>query len=116
VGRLPIVVALQELDYDALRRIITEPRNAILKQYQASFKLDNVDLSFEEAAINAIARRAIEIKTGARGLRAIVESLMMDVMYDIPSLKGAKRVTITEDVVTKAEKPEIEFGGQKKTA
>jgi ATP-dependent Clp protease ATP-binding subunit ClpX len=116
VGRLPIVVALQELDYDALRRIITEPRNAILKQYQASFKLDNVELEFEEKAIRAIARKAIEIKTGARGLRAIVENIMMDVMYDIPSLKGAKRVTITEDVVTKSEKPEVEFGGQKKTA
>jgi ATP-dependent Clp protease ATP-binding subunit ClpX len=116
VGRLPIVVALSELDFDALRRIITEPHNAILKQYQASFKLDNVDLVFEDKAISAIARRAIEIKTGARGLRAIVESLMMDVMYDIPSLKGAKRVVITEDVVTKAEKPEVEVSGQKKSA
>ncbi len=116
VGRLPIVVPLQELDYNALRRIITEPRNAILKQYQASFKLDNVELEFQEEAIKAIAKKAIEIKTGARGLRAIVENIMMDVMYDIPSLKGAKRVTITEDVVTKLEKPEVEFGGQKKSA
>jgi ATP-dependent Clp protease ATP-binding subunit ClpX len=116
VGRLPIVVALSELDYDALRRIITEPHNAILKQYQASFKLDNVELVFEEKAIHAIARKAIEIKTGARGLRAIVENIMMDVMYDIPSLKGAKKVVITEEVVTKAEKPEVEVSGQKKSA
>jgi ATP-dependent Clp protease ATP-binding subunit ClpX len=116
VGRLPIVVALSELDFDALRRIITEPHNAILKQYQASFKLDNVDLQFEDKAISAIARKAIDIKTGARGLRAIVENIMMDVMYDIPSLKGAKRVVITEEVVTKAEKPEVEVPGQKKSA
>jgi ATP-dependent Clp protease ATP-binding subunit ClpX len=116
VGRLPIVVALQELDFDALRRIITEPRNSILKQYKASFKLDNVELEFEEKSIDAIARKAIEIKTGARGLRSIIENLMMDVMFDIPSLKGAKKVVITEDVVTKAEKPEVEYMGQKKTA
>ncbi len=116
VGRLPIVVALADLDYDALRRIITEPHNAILKQYKASFKLDNVELVFEEKAIDAIARRAMEIKTGARGLRAIVENIMMDVMYDIPSLKGAKKVVIAEDVVTKAVKPGVEISGQKKSA
>jgi len=116
VGRLPIVVSLQELDAESLRRIITEPKNSILKQYKASFKLDNVDLEFEAGAISAIARRAIDMKTGARGLRAIVESLMMDIMYDIPSMKGAKKVTISEEVVTKAEKPEVELAGQKKSA
>jgi ATP-dependent Clp protease ATP-binding subunit ClpX len=116
VGRLPIVVPLEELDVTALRRIITEPHNAIIKQYQASFKLDDVELVFEEKAIDAIARKAIERKTGARGLRSIVESLMMEVMYDIPSLKGAKKVTITERVVTQAEKPEVQLAGQKKTA
>ncbi len=116
VGRLPIVVALQELDFEALRRIIAEPRNAILKQYKASFKLDNVELEFEEKAIDAIARKAIDIKTGARGLRSIFEALMTDIMFDIPSLKGAKKVIITEDVVTKAEKPEVELMGQKKSA
>ena len=92
VGRLPIVVPLEELDCVALRRIITEPHNAVLKQYQASFKLDDVELEFEERAIDAIARKAIERKTGARGLRAIVEALMMDIMFDIPSIKGAKKV------------------------
>jgi len=116
VGRLPIVVPLEELDADALRRIITEPHNAILKQYKASFKLDDVELEFDERAIDAIAHKAIERKTGARGLRAIVEALMMDVMFDIPSLKGAKRVIITERVVTSSEKPEIILSGQKKTA
>jgi ATP-dependent Clp protease ATP-binding subunit ClpX len=116
VGRLPIVVALEELDADALRRIVSEPRNAILKQYQASFKLDNVELEFTPAAVEAIARRAIDMKTGARGLRAIVESLMMDVMFDIPSLESARRVLVTEDVVLRVAKPEIVFGSQKKTA
>jgi len=116
VGRLPIVVPLEELDADALRRIITEPHNAVLKQYQASFKLDDVELEFEDRAIDAIAEKAIERKTGARGLRAIVESLMMEIMYDIPSIKGAKKVIITESVVTANEKPEIILSGQKKTA
>jgi ATP-dependent Clp protease ATP-binding subunit ClpX len=116
VGRLPIVVPLEELDYRALRRIITEPHNAVLKQYQASFKLDDVELEFEERAIDAIAHKAIERKTGARGLRAIVEALMMDIMFDIPSLKGAKKVVITESVVTSNERPEIILSGQKKTA
>ncbi len=116
VGRLPIVVTLEDLDADALRRIVSEPRNAILKQYQASFKLDNVELEFTPPAVEAIARRAIDMKTGARGLRAIVESLMMDVMYDIPSLTNARRVVVTEEVVLRAAKPEIVFGSQKKTA
>ena len=116
VGRLPIVVPLEELDFDALRRIITEPHNAIIKQYRASFKLDEVDLEFDARAIDAIARKAIERKTGARGLRAIVEGLMMDIMYDIPSIKGAKKVVITEQVVTSAEKPEVLLEGRKKTA
>jgi ATP-dependent Clp protease ATP-binding subunit ClpX len=116
VGRLPIVVALEELNAVALRRIVSEPRNAILKQYQASFKLDNVELEFTPTAVEAIARRALDMKTGARGLRAIVEALMMEVMYDIPSLVDARRVIVTEEVVLRAAKPEIVFGSQKKTA
>jgi len=116
VGRLPIVVALEELDASALRRILAEPHNAIIKQYQASFKLDEVELEFEEAAIDAIARKAIDRKTGARGLRSIVEGLMMDIMFDIPSMKGAKKVRITERVVTMSERPEVHLSGQKKSA
>jgi ATP-dependent Clp protease ATP-binding subunit ClpX len=116
VGRLPIVVALEQLDASALRRILSEPHNAIIKQYQASFKLDEVDLEFEEKAIDAIARKAIDRKTGARGLRSIVEGLMMDIMYDIPSMKGAKKVRITERVVTESERPEVHLAGQKKSA
>jgi len=108
IGRLPIVVSLDELKREDLRRIITEPHNAIVKQYQASLAYDDVTLEFTEGAIDAIADTAIKQKTGARGLRAIVEKLMTDVMFDIPSMKGSKQVTITEDVVEKSEAPIIQ--------
>ena len=99
VGRLPIVVTLQELDCAALKKIITVPRNAIVRQYQASLKLENVELVFEEDAIEAIAEKAMARKTGARGLRSIVENILIDLMYDIPSIEGDKRVIVTKDVV-----------------
>ena len=107
IGRLPIVVSLEELRKEDLRRIITEPRNAIVKQFQASLAYDDVQLEFTEGAINAIAETAIKQKTGARGLRAIVERLMTDVMFEIPSMEGSKRVIITQDTVEKSEPPEI---------
>jgi ATP-dependent Clp protease ATP-binding subunit ClpX len=107
VGRLPIHVALHELSKDDLTRIITEPKNSVLKQYKASLRLDDVELEFEDGAIEAIAEEAIKRKTGARGLRAIVESVMIDIMYDLPSMEGKKRVCITRDVIEKAEKPEV---------
>jgi ATP-dependent Clp protease ATP-binding subunit ClpX len=107
ICRLPITVCLEELNLDDLKRIITEPRNAIVKQYQASLAIDDVKLEFTEGAINAIAGTAIKQKTGARGLRAIVERLMTDIMYEIPSMKGGKRVVITQEVVEKSEPPEI---------
>ncbi|MDR2631966.1 MAG: ATP-dependent Clp protease ATP-binding subunit ClpX [Spirochaetaceae bacterium] len=107
IGRLPITVSLEELKKEDLRRIITEPRNAIVKQYQASLAIDDVKLEFTEGAINAIADTAIKQKTGARGLRAIVERLMTDIMFEIPSMEGGKRVVITQDVVEKSEPPEI---------
>jgi ATP-dependent Clp protease ATP-binding subunit ClpX len=116
VGRLPIVVPLHELDLEALKRIITEPRNAIIKQYQAAMKLDNVELVFEEPSVEAIARKALAIKTGARGLRAIVERLMLGIMFDIPSIKGKKRVVVTPDAVEKSLDPEITLLSEKKTA
>ena len=109
IGRLPINVALSNLSLEDLRRIITEPKNSVIRQYQASLKLDNVDLVFEEEAVDAIAQMALDKKTGARGLRSIVETIMLDIMYDIPSLQGDKRVVVTEDVVKKSEKPEITF-------
>jgi ATP-dependent Clp protease ATP-binding subunit ClpX len=108
IGRLPITVGLEELRRDDLKRIIIEPNNAIVKQYQASLAYDDVKLEFTEDAINAIADTAIKQKTGARGLRAIVEKLMTAVMFEIPSMKGSKQVTITKDVVVKSEAPIIQ--------
>jgi ATP-dependent Clp protease ATP-binding subunit ClpX len=107
IGRLPITVCLEELNRDDLKRIITEPRNAIVKQYQASMAIDEVKLEFTDGAINAIADTAIKQKTGARGLRAIVERLMTDIMFEIPSMEGGKRVVITQEVVEKSVPPEI---------
>ena len=107
IGRLPITVGLEELKRDDLKRIITEPRNAIVRQYQASLAYDDVKLEFTEKAIDAIADKAIKQKTGARGLRAIVERLMTDIMFEIPSITGDKQVTITHNTVEKSEPPEI---------
>jgi len=107
VGRLPIHVTLRNLTVEDLVRIIREPRNSVLRQYQVALKIDDVDLTFEDEAIEAIAELAIERKTGARGLRAIVESLMIDLMFEIPSIPGDKKVTISADVVRDKVKPEI---------
>jgi ATP-dependent Clp protease ATP-binding subunit ClpX len=107
VGRLPIVVTLEELGVNELMRIITEPRNSIIKQYQESLKLDNVELEFDDEAIEAVARKAMAQKTGARGLRAIVESMMMEIMYDLPSIKGKKKVVVTKKMVEKGIKPDV---------
>ncbi|MDR2371092.1 MAG: ATP-dependent Clp protease ATP-binding subunit ClpX, partial [Treponema sp.] len=99
---------LDELRREELKRIITEPRNAIVKQYQASLAIDDVKLEFTEGAINAIADTAIKQKTGARGLRAIVEKLMTDIMFEIPSMEGNKQVIITQETVEKSEPPVIQ--------
>jgi len=107
IGRLPITVGLEELKRDDLKRIITEPRNAIVRQYQASLAYDSVKLEFTEKAIDSIADMAIKQKTGARGLRAIVERLMTDIMFEIPSIPGDKHVTITHDTVERSEPPQI---------
>ncbi len=107
VGRLPITVTLNDLTVNDLERIIVEPKNSIIRQYQASLGLDGVDLEFQDDAIRAIAEKGIRQKTGARGLRGIVESVMIDVMYDIPSIEGKKKVVITREVIEQSEKPEI---------
>ena len=107
VGRLPIQVPLSELSIDELRRIVLEPKNSIIRQYQSSLKLDSVELVFEDDAITAIAEKASAMKTGARGLRAIVENFMIDIMFEIPSLKGPKKVTVTRKVIEQSVKPEI---------
>ncbi|MCL2265424.1 MAG: ATP-dependent Clp protease ATP-binding subunit ClpX [Treponema sp.] len=113
IGRLPITVGLEELKREDLRRIITEPRNAIVRQYQASLAFDDVKLEFTEKAVDAIADKAIKQKTGARGLRAIVERLMTDIMFEIPSITGSKQVIITHDTVEKSEPPQIIYPEQK---
>ena len=99
IGRVPITVALDNLDRDALVRILTEPKNSLVKQYTKLFELDGVGLSFEEDAIGAIADKALERKTGARGLRAIMENVMLDLMYTIPSDDSISNCVITKDVV-----------------
>ncbi|MDC7226875.1 MAG: ATP-dependent Clp protease ATP-binding subunit ClpX [Spirochaetales bacterium] len=109
IGRLPINVTLSNLEVDSLKRIITEPRNSIIRQYKALLELDDVELEFEDSAIEAIAELAVKRKTGARGLRAIVETIMMDIMFDLPSIEGDKQIRVTSDVVNNKEKPEITF-------
>ena len=108
IGRLPIQVGLDELSSDDLKRIITEPKNAVLRQYQEALRIDNVDLTFEEGAVDAIAEKAIVRNTGARGLRSIVENLMMDIMYDIPSIAGSKKVVVDRACVESDGTPVVE--------
>ncbi|MCY4132668.1 MAG: ATP-dependent Clp protease ATP-binding subunit ClpX [Nitrospira sp.] len=105
IGRLPVVTTLEELDEHALVRILTEPRNALTKQYQKLLSLDNVKLKFTDGALHAVARKAYAQKTGARGLRAIMEEVMLDIMYEIPSQTDIKEVVITEDVILKQGEP-----------
>ena len=105
VGRLPIITSLDQLSKEALIDIISKPKNALLKQYIKLFKMDNVDLEIEDDALNAIVDYAVERKTGARGLRAIMENVMMDSMYDVPSNKDITKCVITKDVVEKHQKP-----------
>ncbi|NUM89418.1 MAG: ATP-dependent Clp protease ATP-binding subunit ClpX [Bdellovibrionales bacterium] len=110
VGRLPVMAALQDLDEAALKDILTKPKNALIKQYQTLFQMDGVKLEFTEPAIHAVAKDAIRRKTGARGLRAVLEKTMLDVMYEIPSKKNIARVEITKEVVEGKEKPHVEYG------
>ncbi len=105
VGRLPVVATLEELNEDALIRVLTEPKNAVVKQFEKLLELEGVKLKFTEGALRAIARRAIERKTGARGLRAIMEEIMLDVMYEVPSKKNVVECVINEEVVTKKKSP-----------
>ena len=107
VGRLPVLATLEDLDEEALVRILTEPRNALTKQYQSLFDMDDVKLDFREDALKAIARKAIERKTGARGLRAILESILMDSMFEIPTATNVEEVMINGDVIEKGTAPII---------
>lgn len=116
VGRLPVVATLDELNEPVMVRILTEPKNALIKQYQRLLSLDNVKLRFTEDALSAIAKKAEIRKTGARGLRAILEEIMLDVMYEIPSQKDIKECVINEDIVTKNAKPILLYEKQAESA
>jgi len=107
IGRFPVLAALSPLEVEDLVRILTEPKNALVKQYKKIFSLDSVELVFEEDAIVAIAERAIKKKTGARGLRSIIESIIMDIMFEIPSNENIEKCVITRDVIEKNQAPEI---------
>lgn len=107
IGRLPIIVSLEELDEEALISILKEPKNALIKQYQALCKMDNVTLTVTDDAYKAIAQKAIERKTGARGLRSIMENLLLDVMYTLPDKKDVKEVIIDKETVTGGKKPKF---------
>ncbi|HPI91800.1 MAG TPA: ATP-dependent Clp protease ATP-binding subunit ClpX [Deltaproteobacteria bacterium] len=109
VGRMPVVSTLHELDEDALIAILTEPKNALVKQYQALLKLEGVDLTFTKDALKAIAAEAMKRKSGARGLRSIMEGIMLDIMYEIPDMEGVKECIISQDVVLKGKPPIIVY-------
>ena len=108
IGRLPVLAALDQLTTEDLIRILTEPKNALVKQYQTLLSYDNVELEFDQDALEEIAKKAIERKTGARGLRSIIEETMMDVMFEVPSQEKVKRVRVTKDAVDGKEKPLLE--------
>ena len=113
VGRLPVICELDELDEDDLCHILTEPRNAILKQYQAMLEFDGVELEFDKKAIKAVAKLAYENKTGARGLRSIIETKLRDVMFQAPDIEGLKKIVVGEKVITSNAKPKLELEEQK---
>ena len=108
IGRLPMTTALKELNKDDLKKILIEPKNAITKQFQVSFAIDDVELSFDDEAVDQIAEVAIKSKTGARGLRAIVEHILLDLMYEVPSVKGKKKLVITREIVEQKKIPSAE--------
>ena len=114
VGRLPVIVTLHQLDKNALVQILTEPRNALTKQYQKLFELDDVILEFNEEAVAMIAEKALQRNTGARGLRAIIEDAILDIMYDIPSISNVEKCIITKDTIESKTFPELVINENKK--
>ncbi len=116
IGRLPIVGALHELDEEALLRVLTEPKNALVKQYQKLVEMENAKLIFEDAALMEIVRKAMQAKTGARSLRSKMEAVMLDILYEIPSMPKLESVTITAKVVTDSAKPKYKIGPSRKRA
>jgi len=116
VGRLPVIATLEELDEDALINILTEPKNALTKQYAKLFEMEGVDLDFRDDALRAIAKKAMERKTGARGLRSILEDVLLDTMYDIPSAENVAKVVIDESMVNGESEPLLVFQQEEKKA
>jgi len=112
LGRLPIIATLNELSLDALVKILTKPKNALVKQYQKLFELEDVILRFTEEALLAVAQDANKRKSGARGLRAILESVMLDIMYEIPNMQGVRECVVGEEVITRAERPLLLYENQ----
>ena len=116
LGRLPIIASLGELSESSLIRILTEPKNALVKQYQKLFEIEGVNLRFTDTALAAIAKQATKRKSGARGLRSIMENCLLDIMYEIPSVENVKECVISEDVVLNREDPILLFEKTKKQA
>ena len=113
IGRLPVITVLDDLDEDALVRVLKEPRNSLIKQYKELLGMDNVELTFTDEALHAIARKTIERKTGARGLRSVMESILLPIMYEVPSDATIIRVTVDEDTVEGGE-AHLEYGAVRK--
>jgi ATP-dependent Clp protease ATP-binding subunit ClpX len=116
VGRLPVVTTLNELSEASLIRILVEPKNAVIKQFKKLFEMEGINLRFTDSAISAVAREAVKRKAGARGLRAILESCMLDIMYNIPSVENVKECVISEEVVLHKEDPILLYEQAKKSA
>ncbi len=116
VGRLPVVATLQELDEDALIRILVEPKNALVKQYEKLFGMEGVELEIRPAALHAVARKAIRRKTGARGLRSILEAALLDIMYDLPGMEGVEKVVVDEGTIEEGSQPLLIYADQQKVS
>ena len=116
IGRLPVIATLEDLDEDALVQILTEPKNALTKQYAKLFELEGVDLEFRPDALKAVASRALERKTGARGLRSILEGVLLDTMYEIPSQKEVSKVVIDESVIEGTSQPLMIYENSEQTS
>ncbi len=116
VGRFSVVSTLNELDVEALMKVLSEPKNALTKQYQKLFEFENVKLKFTDGAIRAIAEKAIAQKTGARGLRSVLEEHMLDIMFDLPSREDIEEVVVNEEVIKNSEEPLIVYHKQKQAS
>jgi ATP-dependent Clp protease ATP-binding subunit ClpX len=116
IGRLPVITALDTLDEKALKTILIEPKNALVKQYQSLLDIEGVKLEFDNHSLEDIVKKAMERKTGARALRAIMEEAMLDIMYKVPSLPELEKVIITSGVIQNKEEPVLKFKSSKKTA